>query len=154
MTGHRVFTARRPSSFLLIPVGYHRQGFAYFGRAFQLNRKLDGTQALFHWRGGPCLSLTLAPGHGPEQGAREVIPRYRVQCGRDHLVGFKDATPALGLEPLGFLNIIDCKFAQAMEFSILRSWINGRQQIPGACASPVTSHSRHERLLNRLHFLS
>src|SRR6266567_2005482 len=104
--------------------------------------------------GGPCPSLTLAPGHGPEQGAREVIPRYRVQCGRDHLVGFKDATPALGLEPLGFLNIIDCKFAQAMEFSIIRSWISGRQQIPGACASAVTSHSRHERLLNRLHFLS
>ena len=29
MTGHRVIPTRRPSSFLLIPIGHNRQGFAY-----------------------------------------------------------------------------------------------------------------------------
>jgi hypothetical protein len=69
----------------------------------------------------------MLAGHCLEQGAREVIPRYRVQGGGDHLIGFEDATPGLGLEPLGFLNIIDRKFPQTMEFGVVRGWINRRQ---------------------------
>jgi hypothetical protein len=62
-------------------------------------------------------------------------------------VGFEDAIPVLDLKPLGFLDIIDGKFPQTMEFNIVGSWINCRQQISGAYASTVTSHPGHERLL-------
>jgi hypothetical protein len=69
-----------------------------------------------------------------EQGAREVIPRYRVQGIRDQLVGFEHTTSALGLEPLGFLNIVNGKFAQTLELGIVGNWINCRQQISRARA--------------------
>jgi len=62
-------------------------------------------------------------------------------------VGFEDATPVLSLKPLGFLDKIDGKFPQTVEFSIVGSWINCRQQIPRAYASAITSHPAHERLL-------
>jgi hypothetical protein len=82
-----------------------------------------------------------------DRGTCEEIPRDSIQCVRDQFVGFEEATPVLGLKSLGFLDIIDGKFPQTVEFSIVGSWINCRQQIPGACASAVTSHPGHERLL-------
>src|SRR2546421_433108 len=69
---------------------------------------------------------------------RTTIPRF---------IGFRDVTLVLGFDPLGFLNILDRKLAQALGFSIVGNRIIGGQQIPSAFAGAVTSHAYHERLL-------
>jgi len=56
-------------------------------------------------RAGAGLKARLAPArYKPEHGTLEVIPRDRVESGRDQFVGFDRASPFLGLAPLGFLN--------------------------------------------------
>src|SRR5215212_2026021 len=77
----------------------------------------------------------------------EVIPCHRIQSRRNQFISFGPATPVRGFEPFSFPNIIDRKLPQAAGFCILGCWVNGGQQIPGACASAITSHAYHERLL-------
>src|SRR5260370_18229405 len=101
-------------------------------------------------RNGSIGRLAPSARYGVEQGTREIIPRDRVQCGRDQFIGFSLAASVRGLEPLGFTNIIDCKFTQTLEFNIVGNRVNRRQQIPGTCASTIISHADHERLLTCL----
>jgi hypothetical protein len=52
------------------------------------------------------------------------------------------------LKPFRLLNIFYRKFSQAVELGIVGDRIHGRQQIPGARTSAITSHANHERLLS------
>src|SRR3982074_895799 len=99
------------------------------------------------------LASTSPARHGPEQGTFEVIPCDRIQGGRDQFIGFRRATPVFGLEPLGFLNIVDRELAQPADLGIFGNWINRRQQIPGAVTGAFTSQASHQRLLALCGFL-
>src|SRR5215210_404878 len=96
---------------------------------------------------GVCAALALGARLRVGKRTCEIIPCHRIQSRRNQLIRFGRATPVLGFEPFSFLNIIDRKLPQAARFCILGSWVNRGQQIPGACASAITSHAYHERLL-------
>jgi hypothetical protein len=91
----------------------------------------------------PAVLLTFLGRHSPKQGPRKIISCDRVQRRRNQFIGFGRAAPSLGLEPLGFLNIVDGELAQSAEFDIVGNWIR-RQQIPGARTGAVVSHAYHE----------
>src|SRR5947209_6799488 len=102
------------------------------------------SSAVVRWRS----SLGLVARLCPDNRSREVIPRHCIESGRNQFIRFRRVTLVFGFDPLGFLNILRRKLAQALGFSIAGNRIIGGQQIPGAIASALASHAYHERLLN------
>jgi hypothetical protein len=95
----------------------------------------------------PAAFLTVSFWPGAGKRPLKVIPRDSIERRRDQFIRFGRAAVVLGLEALRFLDVIDRKFTQTVEFGILGEWSDRRQQVPGAASSAITSHTNHELLL-------
>jgi len=138
MTGHRCST-RRLSSFLLIP-SLSPAGICISAATFSLENQRLIIRAI---ASGPA-SMPLANAFS---GTRRGAGRARSNPSPPRPVRPRSSRriwtrPSSRPRAARFLNIIDGKFAQTMEFSIVGNRIRVASNSRGACASAVTSHSR------------